>query len=510
MQDLQDILKTDVTQNSVIEPLTDEAKKKSRDFDEEEAYFLLVQIFSYAQATQDKVQFDKDLREWEKRFPIDLFSDELKRKIQIMLSEEYKEATIQGFTAWLNYSKEDYSVGLKKLRKVLSDAEHHKNESKLDKDLTKLFEKYPKEYLAEKYPHIVSQLLSNSYRTKILQKFDSELAYDELLKIIEHPTDFSTKDDFINAFDTWKELYPTADFDEKHKSLVEKSVQEYSDEKNLEILYTFSILAPELNGSIKQISKDALHDFINIVSTNTNDIDSLFDWTYKYSRYINEFEPKVKETIVLGLKSTYEHELPTKGTYKIPVMDSTGKFISKDDFSSIDETKKDSVIQLFGMLSNNQELTHEDIYQLAIINSNIQKVEMIEKSNIEQTVAFVEEKISDELVESFQDSLVVDVKTRVSSASTSSSDSTSGSTGGGFAAGAQREFSEELKLDKKEITTDKKEKEKDTVEDNPENIQSTLVTNTIKLSAKKDVTDISNKPFHPVESESKGFERDDE
>ena len=47
--------------NDVVD-ITDEVKEKLRDFDEQEAYFLLCEIFSYAQATKDYAKFQIDLK----------------------------------------------------------------------------------------------------------------------------------------------------------------------------------------------------------------------------------------------------------------------------------------------------------------------------------------------------------------------------------------------------------------------------------------------------------------
>ena len=52
--------------DAVVNSVTDETKAKLRDFDEEEAYFLLCEIFSYAQATKDYAKFQTDLNEWKK------------------------------------------------------------------------------------------------------------------------------------------------------------------------------------------------------------------------------------------------------------------------------------------------------------------------------------------------------------------------------------------------------------------------------------------------------------
>ena len=77
------------TNNSNSDPvdmkdLSDDVKSKLRDFDEDEAYLLLCEIFSYAQATKNYARFQSDLNEWKRRYPIDLFSDDLKRKIKLV------------------------------------------------------------------------------------------------------------------------------------------------------------------------------------------------------------------------------------------------------------------------------------------------------------------------------------------------------------------------------------------------------------------------------------------
>ena len=59
-----------------MEHISDDTKSKLRDFDEQEAYFMLCEIFANAQATKDYARFQSDLENWKKRFPIDLFSEQ--------------------------------------------------------------------------------------------------------------------------------------------------------------------------------------------------------------------------------------------------------------------------------------------------------------------------------------------------------------------------------------------------------------------------------------------------
>ena len=148
------------TNNSNSDPvdmkdLSDDVKSKLRDFDEDEAYLLLCEIFSYAQATKNYARFQSDLNEWKRRYPIDLFSDDLKRKIKYMLSKEFLEEVLKDFIIFDELSKKDPSKGLEQLRKILDKAEKNKDAKQLDKDLNELYKEYPLNFLKEKYPHLV-------------------------------------------------------------------------------------------------------------------------------------------------------------------------------------------------------------------------------------------------------------------------------------------------------------------------------------------------------------------
>ena len=83
--------------NDVIGEVTDKTKEKLRDFDEQEAYSLLLEIFSNAQATKDYAKFQSELANWKQRYPIDLFSDDLKRKIKYMLSNEFLNKVLEDY-----------------------------------------------------------------------------------------------------------------------------------------------------------------------------------------------------------------------------------------------------------------------------------------------------------------------------------------------------------------------------------------------------------------------------
>lgn len=395
-----------------IDKLTDEAKNKLRDFDELEAYFLLCEIFSNAQTTKDYARFQSDLAEWKKRYPIDLFSDELKRKIKYMLSKEFIETVLKDFAVFEALSKKDPAKGLEKLRDVLDKAEKHKDAKQLDKDLENLYKEYPLNFLKEKYPHVVGQLLSKSNRTRILEKFDSSLAYKELSSIVEHPEKFRDEGEFKSTIEEWQKLYPTQDFNDDFKANVDNKLSNALDAKFLADNFS-SITELDLNNgqvinidpvSTPLVVQDALHDFFKIVDKNAGDINGLFNWTCKYSKYINLLDDDAKGAIVTSLMSKFAYDLPPVGTkYKMPKMDTDANgLLSLSEYNSIDDTKKEVVIQLLGMLSTEQELTPEDRYRLNIINENVTKAKAIKRAKIEPKLELFMEKFPESKLTAYE------------------------------------------------------------------------------------------------------------
>jgi len=396
--------------NDIIGTITDETKSKLRGFDEEQAYMRLLQIFSYAQATKDYAFFQTELEKWKKEFPIYLFSDDYKRKIKYMLSNEFLDTVLKGFIAFDELSKKDPQKGLEKLRKIFANAEKHKNSKTLDKELDDLYKEYPLKFLKEKYPHIVGLILSKANRERVLQKFDSSDAFMELDNIVSHPDKFQNAQEFIDTLQEYQRLFPVADFKPDYQDRVQKTLDEFLDSKKLEELFPFvddldlnngTVIPLELQSSVKNISvvcKDALHDFFKIVDKNKGDINNLFNWLYKYSPYINDFDSTTKTAIVDNLMSKYAYEIPPVGTqYKIPQMKTgANELLSLTEFHSIDDTKKEAIIQTLGLLSTGQSLSTDDIYRLGIINLNVQKVKMIEKSKIEAKLEIFMDKFPED------------------------------------------------------------------------------------------------------------------
>lgn len=395
-----------------IDELTDEAKNKLRDFDELEAYFLLCEIFSNAQTTKDYARFQSDLAEWKKRYPIDLFSDELKRKIKYMLSKEFIETVLKDFAVFEALSKKDPAKGLEKLRYVLDKAEKHKDPKQLDKDLENLYKEYPLNFLKEKYPHVVGQLLSKSNRTRILEKFDSSLAYKELSSIVEHPEKFKDEAEFKSTIEEWQKLYPTQDFNDDFKANVDSKLSNALDAKFLADNFS-SITELDLNNgqvitidpvSTPLIVQDALHDFFKIADKNAGDVNGLFNWTCKYSKYLNLLDDDAKGAIVTSLMSKFAYDLPPVGTkYQMPKMDTDANgLLSLSEYNSIDDTKKEVVIQLLGMLSTEQEITSEDRYRLNIINENVAKAKAIKRAKIEPKLELFMEKFPENKLTTYE------------------------------------------------------------------------------------------------------------
>ena len=525
-------------ENDILGNVTEETKEKMKEFsekDEQEAYFLLCEIFAYAQATKDYARFQSDLANWKKRYPIELFSESYKIKIKYMLSKEFLDTVLKNFIAFDELSKKDPAEGLAKLRKILNRAEKDKDEKKLDKDLDELYKEFPLKFLKEKYPHLVGQLLSKANRTRILQKFDSALAYKELLTITENPNNFNDANEFTAAIEEWKTLFPTDDFNDKYRSDVEKTLTETLDSRKLEELFPITasldlnlgeVIPLDLQDSLKDISlvsKDALHDFFKIVNKNKGDISGLFDWICKYNRYINSFDGSIKSEIVNSLMDKYARELPSATTiFRIPEMEA-GKddLISLSEFNSMNDIKKQVVLQLLGILSNEKELTHDDIYRLSIIETNAKKAKTIEKAKMEpKTELFVEKFPEEELtpsddiyLESLYDSSIkvefknkIKVNTPIESItrlSGSSGTSDSGNNGGGWSSSIALNTEENTKTTEEESTPDdeeKKEKEEETAK--PTSIQAVVLESTPEHKITKIETDDGTKEnINTIENE---------
>ena len=398
-----------------INNLTDETKQKLRDFDEQEAYFLLCEIFANAQASKDYAKFQTDLAEWKKHYPIDLFSENLKRKIKYMLSKEFLDTILKDFTAFDELSKKDPAVGLEKLRKVLDKAEKHKDKKQLDNsylyneaegyyDLDKLYKEYPLDFLKEKYPHIVKLLTSQANIDKVLQKFDSDLAYDELIKITEHPEEFKNFDEYKNVLEEYQKNFPVDDFSDKYKSQVQTILNENLDEKKATELFSISyfdlsngkVVDLNLTQNFSLLERNARTEFFKIVDNNIDNIPALYDWTCKYARYINSFDINTKNTIVSSLMKRYYHELPTLPDYRIPELTDFDDDLSiEDSINDINKMKKNTVIQLLGILSTGNELSKDDCRRLSSNNKQIKEIAI--KSIDYELFNFMENKEEEEL-----------------------------------------------------------------------------------------------------------------
>ena len=74
-------------------------------------------------------------------------------------------------------------------------------------------------------------MLSKSNRTRILEKFDSSLAYKELSSIVEHPEKFKDEAEFKSTIEEWQKLYPTQDFNDDFKANVDSKLSNALDAK---------------------------------------------------------------------------------------------------------------------------------------------------------------------------------------------------------------------------------------------------------------------------------------
>lgn len=383
-----------MSQNDVIDTSNKEAIKKviekEADFDEEEAYYELCEIIALAQRTGNYTKFQNDLNQWKKHYPIELFSDKYKSKIKYMLSEEFLDSILKDYLAFEKYSKLDPNKQLDKFRKIFARAENHKDEKKLDADLKAFYKDYPLEYLKEKFPHIIARLTSKSYREKILQKFDSREAYEEFVAVIYTPKNYSSLSDFEAAIKPLQEKYPLDDFSNEYRSkleplLSESSLKQIFESANESTTLEFNDLDDgtiiDLEDS-KALSagvfnqKTAYFELLEIMK-NPNDVNGVFDWSYKYMRFINGFDDYHKGIILSTLLPYYK--IPKQEDYRIPIMDSKSHdYLSFKEYQSMDEIKMAAILQYLAIISTTGNLTNDDIQNLETIHSNSMKAQAVD------------------------------------------------------------------------------------------------------------------------------------
>lgn len=384
-----------MAQDDVIDKKNPEALKKilekEAEFDEEEAFYELCEIIEMARQTGNYTRFQNDLAQWKKHYPIELFSDKYKSKIKYMLSEEFLDSILKNYLAFERYSKLDPNKQLDKFRKIFSRAEQHKDPKRLDADLEAFYKDYPLEYLKEKFPHIVARLISKSHREKLLEKFDSREAYEEFVALIYNTGNFSSLSDLEEALKPLREKYPLEDFSDEYRSklgdlLKEDSLKKIFETANEATSLEFSDLddgtiitledekaLAQTSGNVNQ--KTAYFELLEIMK-NPNDFNSVFNWMYKYMKYVNKFDDYHKGLILSTLTPYYK--IPKQHDYRIPIMNSqSNDYLSFSEYQSMDDIKRESILQYLAIISNGS-LTNDDIERLETIHSNSIKAQAVD------------------------------------------------------------------------------------------------------------------------------------
>lgn len=360
-------------------------------FDEEEAYFELCQIISVAQQTANYARFQNDLAQWKKHYPIESFSEKYKAKIRYMLSEKFLDSVLKDYLAFEKYSQMDPNKQLDRLRKIYSRAEKHKDAKKLDADLAALYKEYPLSYLKEKFPHIVGKLTSKSNRERVLQKFDSREAYDEISAVVYDTDSYSSLEELEKALEPLRAKYPVEDFSEEYRGkitelLKEDSLKKLLEESSLDVPIDMESLdagtvisldegkALASSGILNQ--KTAYFELLEIMK-DPNNTNAVFDWAYKYMKYINKFDDYHKGLILTTLAPYYK--IPKQQSYMIPIMDSQNHdYLSFGEYRSIDDIKKNAVLQYLALISTTGELSNDDILRLETIHNNSVKAQAVD------------------------------------------------------------------------------------------------------------------------------------
>ena len=213
----------------------------------------------------------------------------------------------------------------------------------------------------------------------------------------------------------------------------------------------------------------------------------------------------------------YGYELPPAGTkFQMPKMDSgIQDLLTLSEFNSINDTKKQVVLQLLGILSTGKELTYEDNYRLSTINANVKKAEIIKKAKIDKkTEIFVDEFPENKLTSSddvylkpvsetkltieFKNSLKVnETSTPATRVSGTSGSTDSGSNGGGWSSSIALNTTEDTNESQEEKEDNQKEEKENNLNNHEQN-QNSFTLNNNSVSNNETFSDKQHK--NPVKS----------
>lgn len=393
-------------------------------FDEAQAFFELLLIIQQAMESQDISAFESNVSHWQKNYPIEKFSPYFKSRIKYLLSKSYLR-TILILPIEIKMQQEfKQDKAYSDLCIIVHRAKLHKDLSKLNNEINKWKSANPIDKFNTYYKPRINRLINPNNFYKITGAFDQQTAYQNLEKIIEDAKRNQNQDEFNTNLDNWHKQYNPKDFSNEYSSKVNSLLREDSlssiikpleDTSNVDPLsnqdLTVSILTVDnIKRHVPLNQQSAYFELLDVFK-NPKDITGIFNWAYKYRLIIDRFDDQHKEAI-LSLISDYYY-IPKQSTYQIPDISETNwddtlnknnytfseaPTLSLDNFKEMNSLRKQTIIQFFAMLLNNQPLSEDDHSRFRALHKqsedSLQLVSFLEdeKDDISQIKPFIEEE----------------------------------------------------------------------------------------------------------------------
>lgn len=343
---------------------------------EEQAYFELCQIINTAMQNKNLSAFESALSSWLNQYDLDSFvCKNYKEKIKALLItiESLKKILIE-------FQNNQPTFNLSKAyRKLFLIVENNKDINELKHKIEKWKEQYPPDKFNDYFKPKIKQITSDAHIRRIA--FDQKSAFEELQAIISS-SDTLYIEDLSEKVDTWKATYKIDDFISKYSG----DVISWTDEN-----YLISVSKPKDSiDDINDVSQEqAFYELVGLLK-NPNNINDLFNWVYKYRKFnFNETSRNL-----ISREFLKQYTLPSNSNFKIPDCVDL-KSLSIEEFKTVDNLKKESIINFFGSLyegnsnfnnadfeklnSSNFSLSDQDINNLESIKSTDTTITQIKK-----------------------------------------------------------------------------------------------------------------------------------
>lgn len=340
----------------------------------------LEKIIESAKKHKDLEKLNSELKAWKAKHPQSQFNEIYKQKIESLTNR----SKLLSITKAFNQRK-----AFIELEGIIDKAKDHKDLVLLEKDIDTWKGKFKVENFRKYYKTKIDSKLNENNLIAETGAFDQEETYREIYYVVDSArrNDHADYEDLQRKVNEFLDATPVENF----KSSLQDDLEKITDENYLisitssaeGISYDFDKSDTEgtpTNHSSFNPKKAILELDSAIVQGNT----AVIDWIYENRRNMSKFDDTHIGMIMT--KTSKNYQIPRNVKYLIP--DSSENSLSYQEYKSIDETRKETAVEFFAILSTGRTLTTAEETSL----QNIHK-----KSETARVVDMVWEKLDSDL-----------------------------------------------------------------------------------------------------------------